>query len=174
MDIRDLVIEAADINRSELLEVINDLTEEEYRWMDNPNPICFLLLHIARTEDRYANRWIRSGTQLWESDGWVQRTGLELSEAAREAGNSWTWEEVTSFHYPSLDSLLEYMARVRESSRDAVWTLDLDRIGDIPRPAMPTWTVASYLERMIHHEARHLGNIEYARGIWKMRSTPTA
>ena len=168
MDVRDFVIEAMEINRAELLEVVRDLTDDEYRWMDNPNPICFLLLHIARTEDRFANRWIRPGLQIWQTEGWAERTGLHPSEAAREAGNSWTWEEVTRFDYPSIESMLEYMANVRESSIEAIRSLDLTRLAAIPRPAVPTWSVANYLQRAIHHEARHLGNVEYARGVWQM------
>ena len=120
MDIRDFAITAMDINRSELLEVVKGLTEEEYGWMDNPNPICFLLLHVARSEDRYANRWIRTGRQVREREGWSERTRLHLSESGRERGNSWTWEEVTGFDYPTLDAMLGYIANVRASAADAI------------------------------------------------------
>lgn len=170
MDVREFTVQAMEINRGMTLDAIQGLTDEEYRWMDNPNPICFLLLHIARMEDRHVHRWIAGSQQIWERDGWQERTGLVCSESPKEAGNSWTVEEVRNFPYPSLDELVNYMAQVRESALRVVRDLDISRISDVPRPAVPTWTVATYLQRIIVHEAQHLGNMDYARGVWARRT----
>lgn len=167
MDLREFVIEAMTLSRTATLAALDGLTDAEYRWQPDAqaNPICFLLLHLARTEDRYFHRWVAPAPQVWQRDGWEARTGLSCSESPREVGNGWTVEDVRAFPYPSLEGVLDYLSEVRKDSLAAVRGLDLSRLSIAPRPSTPENTIANYLQRTITHESEHRGAIEYVRGL---------
>ncbi|MBI2887822.1 MAG: DinB family protein [Chloroflexi bacterium] len=156
--------------RNNTLESIRSLTEVEYHWPPGPeaNPICFLLLHVGRVEDRYFHRWLQPGaTQVWARRELHAKYSLPLDDSPQEVGNGWNIQQVRSFHYPPLGETLDYLEAVRASAFQALDELSLEDMERPLRPEGAEYTKGYYLRAASLHEASHQGAIDYIRGLYR-------
>ncbi|HZP26312.1 MAG TPA: DinB family protein [Dehalococcoidia bacterium] len=170
MDLREFARESLERTRKATLTIVVGLSDEELGWQPAPdaNHIGFLLFHTFRAQDRYFNRWVGTGLEVWDANGWSQRWRLPEHPGASDAwfvGNSWTTDEVREWAPPPLSELLAYGAEVQASALDVLDSLDLSRLPEVPRPERPEFTIAYYLQQAVIHEAQHQGQIDYIAGL---------
>jgi len=164
VDLREYVAEAMTRNRNGTVNTVKGLTQKQVDWRPSAqaNSVGFLLWHIARGEDGLLNRWAFGGKEVWVTGGWDKKIRLPSDKPIAE----WTPADLGRFT-PVLADLLAYMSAVRESTLAGLKKLDLGRLGEHPRPDRPEWSVATFLQIGVSHEAHHQGAVEYLVGLMK-------
>ena len=150
--------------RKRTLDTVNGMTRAQLLWYPpgpiTANPIGFLLWHAARREDYHLQTRIGGNEQLWQTQGWHQRLGLD----PEETGFGFTLEQVQGFPLPPLEEILSYYNQVRDST-----LAYLRGSGDAalwqPMPAMPETPITTYLMARVGHEHEHWGQMDYLKSI---------
>ena len=171
MDLKAFIRGSMNRARDYTLRSIQGLGEEEYRWYPGPeaNPICFLLFHIARSEDSSFSRISGPQTaQVWGREGLDLKYSLPADGTPRAVGG-WTSQEVRAFRYPPLEELLRYLEAIRAGAVNVLEELNLGRLEEPSNPDRPETTIAASLWSGPIHEASHRGAIEYLRGLYQNR-----
>jgi hypothetical protein len=158
--LRDLftrIIEHAD-------DLTDGLTEELSAYQPAPgaNSIAWLVWHSARVQDAQVAD-IAGVEQVWTSDGWVDRFGLDLPRDDTGYGHS--AEDVGKVR-AGADLLAGYYRAVHAMTLDFVTSVTsdgLERIVD--RRWTPAVTASARLVSIVDDCAQHLGQAAYVRGI---------
>jgi hypothetical protein len=145
-------------------EITDGLTDGEasYRPSPNANSIAWLIWHSARVQDIQLAP-IAGIEQVWLSDGWVDRFGLDLPR--EDTGYGHSPEDVAKVQV-SGDLLAGYYHAVHEATLEFVARVtaeDLARVVD--RNWDPPVTASARLVSIIDDCAQHLGQAAYVRGI---------
>jgi uncharacterized damage-inducible protein DinB len=147
----------------ELKQKLDGLTEAELRWQAtlDCNTIIWLVWHMARVEDNWINGVIASGDSVWDSGGWVARTGI----TAEGNGYSDTMDAVRSLPKVSTSVLVDYYDVVREAAFGIIDGMSEDDVSnEIDRGRGPiTW--GWILGHVMVEESQHLGQIAFIRGM---------
>ncbi len=161
--LRDQLLNELERTRKRTLETIEGLTPTQLTWLPatSPgNPIGFLLWHMPRREDYHLQERIQGKAQLWQSEGWHQRVGLD----PEATGFGFTAEQVRAFKVPLLEQAIAYYNRVRDATVAYLKSAtDPELLGPMPDP--PDVSIASYLMLRVGHEHEHWGQIDYLKGI---------
>ncbi len=150
-------------------ELTDGLTDEQanYRPSPNANSIAWLIWHSARVQDIQLAP-IAGIEQVWLSDGWVDRFGLDLPR--NDTGYGHSPEDVAKVQV-SGDLLAGYYHAVHEVTLEFVARVtaeDLARIVD--RNWDPPVTASARLVSIIDDCAQHLGQAAYVLGIAHRRT----
>ena len=133
---------------------------------DHCNSISWILWHMNRVVDVFINTRLQSTTQLWVSDGWYQKFGME--KQAKVMGRS--EEEIVTWVAPSLEAQWGYYAAVKAAARDYINCLsaeDLDRRVTFPPEAQTQdHSLATALGQLVWDNVAHGGQIAYLRGLF--------
>jgi hypothetical protein len=145
-------------------EITDGLTDEQanYRPSPNANSIAWLIWHSARVQDVQLAP-IAGIEQVWTTEGWVDRFGLELP--AHDTGYGHSPEDVAKVQV-SGDLLAGYYHAVHKVTLEfvaGVTAEDLARIVD--RNWDPPVTASARLVSIIDDCAQHLGQAAYVLGI---------
>jgi hypothetical protein len=145
--------------------VTSDLTDQQLHHVAaaGVQPIAFSLWHYVRTEDNIIQFVIQHRATVWMEGGWPEKFGLD----ARSQGTGMTDEDASNFRISSLDEFRRYMT--------AVWAAtDAYLAGLSPEETERSVTIKPVGEMSLvnalggmclTHGYRHLGEIEYARGL---------
>ena len=149
-----------------LRKAIDGLTPAEARWQPtlHTNHIAWLVWHMARVEDAWVNRRLRGSTEVWVTDGWAGRFGMD----AESAGGGQTIEEVRAMPDIPLADLMAYFDAVRALTRqyfDQATDQDLARTFQHPR--LGTTTGTWVLGHLLSEEAQHAGQVALIRGMMR-------
>lgn len=145
------------------LETVQGMTREQLLWRppgSQANPIGFLLWHVGRREDYHLQTRIGGGDQLWQTEGWHQRFGID----PEASGFGFTREQVRDFPMPSLEDIIAYYSRVRSRTLEYLRSSS-DATLQGPMPGMPETPIAVYLLARLGHEHEHWGQMDYLKGI---------
>jgi hypothetical protein len=150
-------------------EITDGLTDEQahYRPSPNANSIAWLIWHSARVQDIQLAP-IAGIEQVWLSDGWVERFGLDLPR--NDTGYGHSPEDVAKVR-ASPDLLAGYYHAVHDVTLDFVARVtaeDLERIVD--RNWDPPVTASARIVSIIDDCAQHLGQAAYVLGIAHRRT----
>ncbi|MGH2608228.1 MAG: DinB family protein [Tepidiformaceae bacterium] len=147
-----------------------DLAEVEPEWLFwQPEPglnhIGFLFWHLVRDEDQVVS-WLAREPQLWPSEGWHERFGMD----AKEQGTGMDASRLESFRY-ALPEFMEYAEGVWARTGPLLATLSED---DLDKPAWKDspWNIGRQLvEGVLCHAWVHLGEIRAVMGLrgWRFR-----
>jgi len=147
-----------------LRKAIDGLTRAEARWQAtlHTNHIAWLVWHMARVEDAWVNRRLRGTTEVWVTDGWAGRFGMDTESV----GAGQTLEQVRAMPDVSLSDLMLYFDAVRALTRqyfDQVTDEDLSRTYEHPKLGTVTgkWVVG----HLLVEEAQHTGQVALIRGM---------
>jgi hypothetical protein len=155
--------------------LVDGLTDEVATYQPAPdaNSIAWLIWHSARVQDVQVcdvaaqldgrSDKPRSGADVWTSDGWVDRFGLDLPRDDTGYGHS--ADDVRKVR-ASAELLAGYYHAVHDMTLAFVETLrddDLQRIVD--KRWNPPVTASARLVSVIDDCAQHLGQAAYLRGI---------
>ncbi|MHB8574540.1 MAG: DinB family protein [Dehalococcoidia bacterium] len=145
--------------------VTADLSDEQLHHVARPGvqPIAFCLWHYVRTEDNIIRFVIQRRPTVWMEEGWDARLGLD----SRSQGTGMSDDDASNFRIGSLSDFRAYMTRVWAATDEYLGALspaDTDRSVTIkPVGEMPLLQALGGM--CLTHGYRHLGEIEYARGL---------
>jgi hypothetical protein len=151
-----------------LIEHVDDLTDgltdelSAYQPAPGANSIAWLVWHSARVQDAQVAD-IAGIEQVWTSDGWVDRFGLDLPRDDTGYGHS--GEDVGKVR-AAADLLAGYYRAVHAMTlgfATSVTSDELERIVD--RRWTPAVTASARLVSVVDDCAQHLGQAAYVRGI---------
>ncbi|BBX04982.1 hypothetical protein BST36_22980 [Mycolicibacterium moriokaense] len=151
-----------------LIEHVEDLTDgltDEvafFRPTANANSISWLIWHSARQHDLQLAH-IAGTEQVWFTDGWVDRFGLDLPRHAMGYGDG--PDEVARVR-ASADLLAGYYHAVHKVTLEYIASVtpeELDRVVDDSWD--PPVTAGVRLVSIFDDSAQHLGQAAYIRGI---------
>lgn len=165
MDAKDLVLDAIERTRKATSRALDGLSQSEIGWRPGPEANCigFILLHTARTEDRFINTRLLGKPQIWESEKWFERFNLPVGET----GSGYTREQLAAFNCPDIGNLAAYMEAVRAQTVQylkGTSSRELERVVTLS----PSWgeiPIAAALLYIVLHAAQHAGEVSYIRGL---------
>jgi hypothetical protein len=152
-----------------LKKAVDGLTPAELRWQPTlaSNPICWIVWHMARVEDRWVNRVLRGEVELWIADGWHKKFGM--SEEAH--GYAETIEQVRAMPEVAMSDVLDYFAAVRHSTLAHLEQMTPEQLeATYAHPRLKGITGAWILGHILVEESQHLGQIAYIRGMIRGQS----
>ncbi|MBI4496519.1 MAG: DinB family protein [Chloroflexi bacterium] len=161
--LRDILVAELERLRERTLGTVQGLTREQLLWRpagSHANPIGFLLWHLARREDYHLQTRIGGGPQLWQTEGWHERFGID----PEASGFGFTPEQVRDFPMPALEDVIAYYTQVRDHTL-AYLRASSDVALTGPMPEMPETAIAVYLLARVGHEHEHWGQMDYLKGI---------
>ena len=151
-----------------LIEHVEDLTDgltdeiSFFRPTASANSISWLIWHSARQHDLQLAD-IAGTEQVWFSEGWVDRFGLDLPRDAHGYGH--TAEDVDKVRAPA-DLLAGYYHAVHKVTLEYIASVtaeELNRVVDTNWN--PPVTASVRLVSIVDDSAQHLGQAAYVRGI---------
>lgn len=147
-------------------KVVADLTDAQLHHQAAPGapPMAFSLWHYVRTEDNIIRFVVQHRPTVWIEGGWPERLGLD----PRSQGTGMTDEQAASLRINSLPDWRRYMAGVWAATDEYLAGLSGDGIEQQRVTIKPVgeMSLLNALGGMVlTHGYRHLGEIEYARGL---------
>jgi hypothetical protein len=158
--------------RERALIVVADLSDEQLSWRPTPtaHSIAFTLWHTARAEDNFQNDVNRRGT-IWSRSNFAAEWGYP----EKGVGTGWDDERAASLGMPGKAQLLEYVKAVFDACDEAADALDEMLLNEV-RPSGflgKEEILGEVLLGSITHANRHLGEMEYIKGLLGLRGTST-
>jgi uncharacterized damage-inducible protein DinB len=160
----DVLIDFFERVRENGLAAVDGLSDDQlaHRVAPDANSIAWLVWHTARVQDAQIAH--AAGTeQVWVSDGWVERFGLDLDPEDHGYGH-------TSEQVGKVRASAELLAGYLQASHDAtvaylgtVTPEDLDEV--IDRSWDPPVTRGVRLVSIADDDAQHVGQAGYLRGL---------
>ena len=143
-----------------------DMTAEQLNFRPSEGGVSpfFSLWHYVRTEDNIVNFVVQGKPTVWLEGGYDQAFGLHRTAQ----GTGMTAEQADAVRVTDVDLWREYQAKVWESTRGFLETLKADelesrRVTIRPVGEMSLWSGLNSM--CLTHAYRHVGEIEYARGV---------
>jgi len=165
MNERELLLDMFGRVDENVPSVLEGLSVDDLMWSPGAgaNPIGWLIWHIARVGDAQVAELI-DAEQLWVTDGWAARFGLEPDPDNHGYGH--TAEDVAAVRPESAAALAEYYEAAAQRTNAFIADLgadDLDRIVD--RNWDPPVTLGVRLVSIVDDQAQHLGQAAYVKGL---------
>src|SRR5262249_34545328 len=165
MQQHELLVELYDRIPPLVEEIAEGLTAEQLQWRPSPgaNTIAWLLWHLIRVQDHHLSELI-GGEQVWVSEGWASRFGLEPNPNNTGYGHS--PGEVNAVRPDGPEALTGYCDAVASRTRSFLEGLEpseLDRVVD--RRWDPPVTMGVRLVSVADDDLQHAGQAAYARGL---------
>ena len=133
--------------------------------------IAFSLWHFVRTEDNVVNFVVQRKPTVWMAGGWPEKFGLD----AKSQGTGYTDDDAKNFRLRGIGDFRAYMADVfstTESFAQSLAEADAGRMVTV-KP-LGEMTVLDCVSGMcMTHGYRHLGEIEFAKGLVAVRGGAT-
>jgi hypothetical protein len=124
----------------------------------------FSLWHYVRTEDNIINFVTQGKPTVWLEGGYDQKFGLHRTAQ----GTGMTEEQAREIRIEDVDLWREYQAKVWQATSAFLDTLEAEdmerrRVTIKPVGEMSLWNGLNGM--CLSHAYRHVGEIEYARGV---------
>ena len=125
--------------------------------------IAFSLWHYVRTEDNVVNFVVQGKPTIWLDGGWPQKFGLD----PKSQGTLYTDDQARAFRINDFAAFRRYMADAFKTTEDYVAALtDEDAMRKVTVKPLGEMTVLQALSGGgMTHGYRHLGEIEFAKGL---------
>jgi DinB family protein len=176
-DTLDLAKQRSKMTRELVLKVIDGLSDDQLAWRPAPraHSMGWTLWHIARCADKFSAQ--AGGTaELWVKDGLAAKWSLaEVLMGSNGVGTGVDDETAATLRPPSKDLLVDYARRSFAALDAVVDRFDADAVARkettfyFDEPA----TIGRAFVTSIAHENRHLGELEYVKGLLGLRGTAT-
>ena len=176
-DTLELAKQRSKMTRELVLKVIDGLSDDQLAWRPAPraHSMGWTLWHIARCADKFAAQ--AAGTaEIWVKDGLAAKWGLpKILLGSNGVGTGVDDETAATLRPPSKDLLVDYTRRSFAAVDAMVDRLDA---AGIAREEMTFYfdepeTIGRAFVTSIAHENRHLGELEYVKGLLGLRGTAT-
>jgi hypothetical protein len=165
MHAKDILIDAYGRIREEVHATVGGLGPDDLHARPAPdaNSVAWLIWHLTRVQDDHVAD--ASGLdQVWLSQGWEKRFGLDLPR--HDTGYGHSPAKVAKVRVDSGDLLTEYYDAVHEQTLGYLRGLaakDFERIVD--ERWDPPVTLAVRLVSVLSDDLQHVGQAAYLRGL---------
>lgn len=176
-DTLDLAKQRSKMTRELVLKVVDGLSDEQLAWRPAPraHSMGWTLWHLARCADKFAAE-AGGTTEIWARERLAAKWGLaEVLLGSNGVGTGVDDETAATLRPPSKDLLVEYARRSFAALDAVVDGFDADAVArerttfffDDPAPIGRAFITS------IAHDNRHLGELEYVKGLLGFRGTAT-
>lgn len=170
MEVPDVLVELFDRIPDHVRRAVQGLDVDDLVATPAPgtNPVGWLVWHLTRVQDSHVSELL-DVEQLWVTDGWARRFGLEPDPGNTGYGHS--ADEVARVRPDSADALVEYYEAVAERTGQLLRGLtpaELDRVVD--ESWDPPVTLGVRLVSIADDDIQHAGQAGYVRGLLDARS----
>ena len=148
-----------------LKQTVEGLTPEDLVWQPGPesNHILWIVWHMARVSDRWANQTVLGGEELWTSRNWAERMGLPVERYGRGE----TPDQVRDFPSVDIGLVFEYFD---EAHASLLAMIDGLESSDLARDVYAAYrdeslNIGWILGHILAEESQHLGQVAYIRGM---------
>lgn len=151
---------------AEVKKAVDGVSKAELYSQPNPdsNNMGWIVWHMARVEDYWINGTLAEGEQVWNSEGWDEKFGMDPEN--RGAGQ--TIEEVMSMPQIEAAELLAYFDAVRAQSSKVIDNADDALLAkDIEHPRFGKITGGWIVSHIIVEESQHTGQVALIRGMMR-------
>ena len=116
--------------------------------------------------DTFLNSRVRTGGQLWVTEGWAERFGMAPDPDDRGVG--WTAGQVESWNPPSREVLVGYYEAVKSSIQRYLEEADEQELAReiVWQPVPEPRPVAAIFGQVMWDYLSHGGQIAYLRGLF--------
>ena len=132
------------------------LTPVEARWQPTLHtpPMAWVVWHMARTEDRWINQYLRGPTEAWRAEDWADRFRM----APEPHGFGQTIEEGRAMLEIPLTDLMAYFDAVRVVTRHSLdHATDADLVRTSQHQRMGALTGSWIVGHILIEESQHVG-----------------
>ena len=158
--------------RERALALVSELDDAQLGWRPSPgaHSMAWTLWHMARADDNF-QAGVMERPLVWAEGDFAARWGYP----ERGAGTGMDDADAASLPQPSKSDLLAYVRRAFEAADEAVDLIDEARSPDVHHsPFMGgRSTYGETLVVSVTHDNRHLGELEYIKGLLGMRGSAT-
>ena len=166
--------------RERALKLVEDLSDEQLAWRPGPTAHCigWTLWHLARCADVFQKDLATdgSGRELWTTERLAERWGFPAGAlGANTAGTGVPDEAAAGVPLPPNAELVGYARRAFAALDEAVGRIDRARFARehrslfVPEPT----PIGNSLLASLTHDNRHLGEMEYLKGLLGLRGSVT-
>jgi hypothetical protein len=153
--------------------VTRDLSDEQVNHVPpggNQN-IAFSLWHCVRTEDNVVQFIAQGKPTIWMSGGWPEKFGLD----PKSQGTGFTDDQARNFRINGFEDFRGYMNEVFGATEAYVSALsDEEAMRKVTVKPLGEMTLLQALSGVgMTHGYRHLGEIEFAKGLVAARGGAT-
>jgi hypothetical protein len=145
--------------------VLKDVTDEQANKVPDGGHqnLGFSLWHYVRTEDNVIQFVIQRQPTIWMRDGWDAKFGLD----SKSQGTGFTDDEARGFRFNGIPQFLQYMTDVFRTTEAYVAALPEDECArHITVKPLGEMSILQCMSGMVMtHGYRHLGEIEFAKGL---------
>lgn len=157
-----------------LVRLVSDLTDAQVAWRPSPqsHSLGFGVWHIARCDDNYLRAHVQGRPEIWQEEGWSQRWGLD----AESTGMLLSDEEAAGLPLPGKKDLLAYAQRVWNEVEAFAGALGPEELARPVHHVERTRGLTTGQLLMTHiygHDNRHMGEMEYLKGLLGLRGSIT-
>lgn len=149
---------------------MSDLGDEQLAWRPSPtaHSIGWTLWHIARADDNFQRDF--TGRSIWKDGGYRERWGFSSDKMNRMED-----AEAAAMRMPGKDELLGYVRTVFAATDATLERIDEPRFADeLESGFMSRRATAGELYlAVLSHDGRHLGEMEYIKGLLGVPGTAT-
>jgi uncharacterized damage-inducible protein DinB len=176
-DTLDLAKQRSKMTRELVLKVVDGLSDDQLAWRPAPraHSMGWTLWHIARCADKFAAE-LGETPEIWVREGLTAKWGLaEGLLGSNGTGTGADDETASTLRPPSKDLLIDYTRRSFAALDAAVERFDADTVARerttffFDEPA----AIGRAFITAIAHDNRHLGELEYVKGLLGLRGTAT-
>ena len=159
--------------RARILAVVAELSDEQLAWRPaaRAHSIGFTIWHTARADDNVQADLTGSDLE-WVTGAYAKR----WEHPERGVGTGWDDERAAALPLPPKNELLAYVRRVFERVDAALGTIDDAAFSRVieSRFMEGDSTLGEVVMACMSHDNRHLGEIEYIKGLLGLRGTATS
>ncbi|MEU4038057.1 mycothiol transferase [Streptomyces collinus] len=165
MHAKDILIDGFGRIQEEVHAALDGLGPDElhYRPAPDANSVAWLVWHLTRVQDDHVADAFDLD-QVWLSQGWDKRFGLDLPR--HDTGYGHSPAKVAKVRVDSADLLTGYYDAVHEQTLGALRALaakDLERVVD--ERWDPPVTLGVRLVSVLSDDLQHVGQAAYLRGL---------
>ena len=176
-DTLDLVKQRSKTTRELVLKVVDGLSDDQLAWRPAPraHSMGWTVWHLARCADKFAAE-LAGTAEIWARERLAAEWGLaDVVLGSNGTGTGVDDDTAATLRPPSKDRLLDYTRRSFAALDAVVDRFDADAVAreqttfffDDPAPIGRAFVTS------IAHDNRHLGELEYVKGLLGLRGTAT-
>jgi uncharacterized damage-inducible protein DinB len=177
IDTLDLAKQRSKMTRELVLKVVDGLSDDQLAWRPAPraHSMGWTVWHIARCADKFAAE-LGGTPEIWVREGLATKWALaDVLLGSNGVGTGVDDETAATLRPPSKDLLLDYTRRAFAALDAVVNDFDAEAVARerttlfFDEPA----ALGRAFITSIAHDNRHLGELEYVKGLLGLRGTAT-